>query len=345
MICYKKILVYRKMSFFRKTPKGENIKGLFYHFKVNHKYNCPNLYVYYFKKVNLLPDSTLFCGIFPLDLSFLFFKKRLRIHSVFGIFKIRRSWERKVLEKNRKYLVIHDQWTKNYYHWITQALPRLLLASKLETDFVLLLPKDHNNDFHGRTLEILGVKKWIFLENCKTLYTVYDLIYPSHDIQVGDYNDRLIRELSSTLRSSVEVEKPLFLFIHRQGRNGRTILNEEEVLKTFVSYGFLIVEFDNISFDEQLALMGRASVLAGVHGAGLTNMIFMPEGGVVFELTTRLKGDQYYYYTLSNAVNHSYYYQLCQSDDEEKTIQDANLIVDLCQLSEKLEQILLRYYD
>jgi len=40
----------------------------------------------------------------------------------------------------------------------------------------------------------------------------------------------------------------------------------------------------------QVALYSRTHVLVGLHGAGLTNMMFMPPGGLVVEITGRFDG-------------------------------------------------------
>ena len=90
------------------------------------------------------------------------------------------------------------------------------------------------------------------------------------------------------------------IFIRRRSQKNRLIVNEEEVLQVFLSYQFEIVSFEDLSFEDQISLMSKVCVLAGVHGAGLTNMLFMPLNSVVFELTTKIDGENYYYYALSN---------------------------------------------
>lgn len=338
---YKRILAYKKNTFYRAMPSNLDPQNL-RHFENNSKYKCPDLHIYYFKSINSLPDSTLFRSIFPLDLSFPYFQGRIQHHNIKGIYSIRKNWKSICLNKHHCYLIIHDPWTKNYYHWMTQALPRLLLALRMQSNFTLLLPEDHCAEFHVRSLEILGVSNRINLSINNKYYKIYNLIYPSHDIQIGDYHDTLIQELALRLRSPNRKEGLINLFVHRASKGQRSILNEEQVLNTFLSFGFKIVEFEHLSFDEQIALASQASVLAGVHGAGLTNMMFMPEGSKVLELTTRLNGDQYYYFTLSNALGHDYYYQLCESDSKDKRIQEANLLVDIEKLKRNIELMLAK---
>lgn len=311
------------------------------HFHANKHYTCPDLNVYFFDSISFLPDSTLFrYGFLPLDISFLFYRKRIKHHSIKGILDIRRRWKKVKLDRTAEpYLIIHDPWTTNYYHWITQALPRLLLAKQTNNPYRLLLPNTHLTEFHIKSLKALGVEDWETIDVGETWYQAPSLMYPSHDIQVGDYHDDLMKELSSELRrgknTSVNGE---LIFVHRKS-HVRRIVNEDAVLSVFNSFGFRIVNFETLTFEEQMRLASGASVLAGVHGAGLTNMIFMAKDSKVLELTPILNGEQYYYYTLSNALGHDYYYQACQPDVPGKTIQESNLIVDIDKLKHILQQM------
>jgi capsular polysaccharide biosynthesis protein len=338
MWMYSKTIVVEGKKFPRRLPINlfkENSS----HFKLNLVYESPDLVIYYFNNINLLPDSTLFYGIFPIGLSFPYFRNRIRHHSIKGIFDIKVAWNSSAFKKTDiPYLVIHDQWTLNYYHWMTQALPRLLLALKTQTSFTLLLPKSHCAEFHVKSLKLLGVNNWINFEVDKIYYKVHNLIYPSHDIQIGDYHDDLINELSLALKKgSIAKREGNYLFIQRASKSGRQIINENEVLGAFLSRGFEVVNFENLSFEQQGIVAAEASILAGVHGAGLTNMLFMKRGSKILELTSVLNGEQYYYYTLSNALGHDYYYQECKPELEGKTIQETNFIVDIEQLNKTIE--------
>ncbi|MDH4088846.1 MAG: glycosyltransferase family 61 protein [Cyclobacteriaceae bacterium] len=296
----------------------------------------------------MMPDGTLFLyKVWPLALSFPYFKKRIQHHSMKGVIDIQRLWrKRKIKTQGIRYLVVHDPWTSNYYHWMTQALPRLLLAQSQNLPFVLLLPANHCSEFHVKSLLIFNIKNWVPLETDRTYFEVHDLIFPSHDIQIGDYHDDLIQELAARLRPINPPESECsYLFIHRGSKSSRNIINEDEVLNVFLSWGFSVVSFENLTFEEQRAMAGNATILAGVHGAGLTNMLFMDKGAKVLELTSVLNGNQYYYYTLSNALGHDYFYQECTPEIEGKSIQEANILVDLELLNSNISRMVNPVHD
>jgi capsular polysaccharide biosynthesis protein len=333
--------VFNGGRFQRKLPENLMQSDRF-HFESNMTYSCPDLFVYFFASAFALPDSSLFLFRFwPVSRSFPFFRKRIKIHSVKGVFDIQRKWKQKTFKNERGYyLIIHDQWTQNYYHWMTQALPRLILAMKTGKSFHLLMPQDHSFNFHKQTLQALGIDQWTVFGCEKQYLLIEPLMYPSHDIQIGDYHDDLMRDLARLLRSkSASSYGSKRIFIHRSSRYGRLILNEEEVITAFQTWGFEIINFEKLDFLQQVALAKSASIMAGVHGAGLTNMMFMKPGSKILELTSALRGEQYYYYTLANAMQHDYFYHYCQPAEANKTIQESNFNVDVAVLNTVLSKM------
>ena len=329
---------FGQKKFLRRLPENVRDCDRIYFNRIQ-SYHCPSLNIYRFDRINILPDATLFKGISPLEESFLFFRKRIKHHNARGIASIRTSWKRKKINLQSTVLVIHDAWTQNYYHWTTQALPRLIIAQQTGLPFTLLLPDDHQSEFHIASLKLFGTTSWYTLERKKQFYCVHDLLFPTHDIQVGDYNDDLVCLLRDKFRLAGTSLKTKKIFIRRVGQEKRRIINESDVLNIFSAFGFDIIQFEKLTFLEQLALLKETKILAGVHGAGLSNMIYMPDDGTAFELTTQLNGENYYFYSLSNALSHKYYYQICKSDCQ-STVQEANLIVDIEELKMNLNLIL-----
>lgn len=68
----------------------------------------------------------------------------------------------------------------------------------------------------------------------------------------------------------------------------RRVLNEEELLEALKkneNYEVQKLVYNrNMSFKKQLELTRNTDVLIGIHGAGLTHLLFLPDWAGVFEL-------------------------------------------------------------
>lgn len=64
----------------------------------------------------------------------------------------------------------------------------------------------------------------------------------------------------------------------------RYIENSDEVATLFATYGFNVVDPDNLSPDQQREIFSGAAFIAGVHGAALTNMYFRAGSCNVLEI-------------------------------------------------------------
>ena len=77
----------------------------------------------------------------------------------------------------------------------------------------------------------------------------------------------------------------LRLYVSRgDNTNQRVLLNESKLLKQLSCRGFKSLELSELSFDEQVDLFSRAEAVIGVHGAGLSNLVFAPAGCLVTEI-------------------------------------------------------------
>nr|CAI30078.1 glycosyltransferase [Sorghum bicolor] len=81
--------------------------------------------------------------------------------------------------------------------------------------------------------------------------------------------------------------RPRLLIISRRPSRGRAFMNERAMADMAASLGFdvRIGEPDSSTDTSKFArLVNSADVMVGVHGAGLTNMVFLPAGAVVVQV-------------------------------------------------------------
>jgi capsular polysaccharide biosynthesis protein len=75
------------------------------------------------------------------------------------------------------------------------------------------------------------------------------------------------------------------LFIMRaHSSQGRVLVNQKDLRVALSRFGLDFVFNEELSFEEQYRLYSNASVVIGVHGAGLSNIVFMPSGSTIIEL-------------------------------------------------------------
>ena len=235
-----------------------------------------------------------------------------------------------------------DVWSREYFHWMTDALPRLFTIRDRVGDATLLLPGAYAGvDYIQSSLKPFSIRNLKFVNEplyCKNLYM------PSHTAPTGNYNETVIRSLRSFFidnyrdaRGGGFGDK---IYISRGKADKRRIVNEEECVEVLEDYGFKSVYFEDHSFEEQVKIAMDAKYLISNHGAGLTNIMFMESGGGVLEL--RRKGDAHNncYFALASAVQLQYFYQLCPSDSPVDGAEAANLIVDCEMLRKNIEHLL-----
>jgi capsular polysaccharide biosynthesis protein len=102
-------------------------------------------------------------------------------------------------------------------------------------------------------------------------------------VECGNPSPYKLQLLRDKITKKVTFEKTHGILIHRQ--KNRRLLNETDVLARVKQlYPHLIwVVFDSLSTDDTAKLFSKAAVIVAPHGAGLTNMIFSPEGTEIIE--------------------------------------------------------------
>ena len=98
--------------------------------------------------------------------------------------------------------------------------------------------------------------------------------------------DPVVRHLATVMRGPglASSNRPRYvLLIQRQNRR---ILNRQELIGALQDRGcpVQVVSAESVTLDEMIHLVSGAAVLLGVHGAGLTNLVFLDERASVVEV-------------------------------------------------------------
>lgn len=189
----------------------------------------------------------------------------------------------------------------NHSHWLTAHLPKILLLQERGGLADVLLPPARTPVMDG-SLRRLGIDPDGF--------RTFD---PARPLAVGELTlvetDRFRPELLQRVQAAFaaahgDPNRKVFVSRARAGR--RKLVNEEELWPRLREAGFERVAMEDLSFDEQVELMGETRILAGPHGAGLTNMLFCPPGAQVIELAD-LSFPNPNFYALASGLGHHYW--------------------------------------
>jgi capsular polysaccharide biosynthesis protein len=207
--------------------------------------------------------------------------------------------QRRALRPSRRIqqtvLVLCHVFEHNYGHWLLDCLPRLLPWRRLLRQQRLAVLVRPLQDYQRRTLELLGVPPSAIIEASEPAILCDDAIIPGltpvqhvPDMPYGTPGSAMTETIAA-LQGGVDVpatgEAGRLIYVSRRDvPSFRTLDNEGAVEAAMAKLGFTVMHPQTMTFDEQIATFAQACVIAGPHGAGLTNAVFAPPGGLVIDI-------------------------------------------------------------
>jgi capsular polysaccharide biosynthesis protein len=235
-------------------------------------------------------------------------------------------------------LWLTDDWSAGYFHWISDVLSKLYVVRDRIDDFVLLLPSRYSTEpFVEPSLQAFKVNRIEFMKPDEVLavdrLTIATPVAPS-----GHFREDVIRGVRRVLLDAYgeKKSKQRRLYISRSNAPKRRVANEAEVLELLREFDFEVVHTEQLTFPAQVELASSANLLVANHGAGLTNMLFMPGNANVLELRHANDAVNNCYFTMASALGINYYYQTCNGLNKSENAHTSDLIVDVEKLSANL---------
>jgi hypothetical protein len=238
---------------------------------------------------------------------------------------------------------IVDEISAEYFHWFTDALTRLKAIESnenveiLKQQFYIILPDFYQQkQYIVHSIHMMGYNA-LFYDTKKRLQ-IGTLLSCSHTAPTGNYNTELINSINKCFTPKCLSAPSRMIYISRSKAIKRKVSNEDEVIQILLLFKVEIHIFENYSFAEQLKIMSATKSLISIHGAGLTNMLFMKKGGQILELRNEGDNQNNCYFSLSSSMDHDYYYLNCHGDKEDTN--SVNITVDLLALKTLMGQII-----
>jgi hypothetical protein len=175
--------------------------------------------------------------------------------------------------------------SENYYHWMTEAVPRLELyeRSGLAIDRYYAPTR---RAFQRESLALLGIPpQRILPASCHAHVEAEGLLVaPLTDVLGREKIDYLAGRLATG--ATGDGGAGLRLYVGRGGRRSRAIVDEPAMVAALAPLGFVPCRLETMPLAAQVAAFRRAECVVAPHGAGLTNLAFCRPGTRVLEIGT-----------------------------------------------------------
>ena len=290
------------------------------------------VYLFEYRNVCITPEGIVFKKL-QLDGDLLIFPNHKKTYNFLYLLSTLIKRKCIVLPENETYLLCFDYWSNSIFHWMCDVLPRIEEVKEQAKECIFLLPKSFKYSYILETLNAYQFKSIFYIED-NTYLRCKSLISPEQIATSGKMRPESILKVRATL---INYFQPHFsnksfdhnLYISRSKARFRKVINEMELLETLKKYNFKVVFFEDLTVTEQVEICYHAKNIISIHGANLTNVIFMQPQGNVLEL--RKKDDllNNYYYELTDSVNCNYHYLNCDFEDPNPGTNSFSLYVDL----------------
>lgn len=212
--------------------------------------------------------------------------------------------------------------SNNYYHWMTDILPKLEVMKESGLDLsedCIYVFTNITSKFQIETLKKFGVhSKQIFETNKHGSNIRADsLIIPemknTMGLGMGEWLPKYLRNAYGFNYESGAYRK-LLISRNLEKSHGRGISNIQDFNCYFEEQGYEIIFPEKYSVAEQAKLFSEATHVVGSHGAGLTNIVFCRPGTKVYEFYGQHLAPCYW--ALSELSDLDYFNQDCSINDQ-----------------------------
>lgn len=207
-----------------------------------------------------------------------------------------------------------NEFSDNFFHWFTEALPKMVyVKNKFKSDVIFHIPFPLK-DYQSVSLKYCGLNFFV-AEGDVTVFYKLKIVENLYKYP-GYYHPGLMQETAQLIKNSFETleVKKRKIYITRKSASRRKMLNESEIIEVVIRHGFEIFDFDLIDFKQQVEIIINTSILVSLHGAALTNMMFMEPGSTIVEFLPKEIINDKCYCTLAGTMKHQYYYVSCDMD-------------------------------
>jgi capsular polysaccharide biosynthesis protein len=185
----------------------------------------------------------------------------------------------------------------NYYHWMIDLIPRLWLLEQAgfnarNVDHIFV--NGQNLAWEKEPLLAYGFRPEQIC-NCTKFnrHQIERLVVPD---KIANYCEVEAWKVSFLQRLFPAKASPQRrrLFCGRKNASWRKLINEDQLYARLAPLGFVNVDSTGMTVSEQARLFSSAGLVVAVHGAMLTNSVFLPDDAFVIEIQSRSSPQNFY---------------------------------------------------
>ena len=245
-------------------------------------------------------------------------------------------WNRKNVVSVPIAISLRDTGEENYFHFYNDVLTKLFFL--------------RDNLIEVSKLPIIISKKlWdkpyfqYYLQHSRPFQSLHWLVQDKEYMwcqsaifcKALTHRKDLLDQVFSPFYSKSDLSKRVF--ITRNKGYLRHIENSDEVEKLFVQYGFEVVDSGSLSLPQQMDAFSNASVIAGIHGAGLVNLAFRNGSCKVFEIFSYPEDGYLPFHYILLAKMKGFFYQAIIGEKNERRFAEG-FYVDPVRLESSLKK-------
>jgi len=238
-----------------------------------------------------------------------------------------------------------DQKSWKYMHWFSDVLQRIEAIDQSLKDYPIIL-FNHYEDYEYIKYTLQKLKIPFILLDRKKHYLVNELLISTHVAPSGNYNEEIINHISEKLIASensidsTNNAKYERIWVSRQNTKIRKESNFKDLEIILNKHKFKIVVLENLKYNDQVSIFKNTKFLAGVHGAGLMNMLYMEKGTKILEVRSRHDSKNNCYFSLASALKIKYFYSYAHVDENLGGAHSGDYEIDLDELDKNLSDII-----
>jgi hypothetical protein len=188
-----------------------------------------------------------------------------------------------IAEMSGDYTSIVSRWNQgeNYYHWFLDGLTRLANLSEFPLKCRILIPAGLS-DFALQSIRLLGLTDRMVETSGQDL-RIERYWFSGPTMLSGCPDPFGVTWLREQFLKGQAPKRHRRLYLERRAAT-RKLTNSKELGAIFKKQGWDVVDPSELCLDEQIQIFRESLMVAGVHGAALTNLLWAAPGTRVLEL-------------------------------------------------------------